>query len=139
MPILSRARRKKWSKKKKKSAKKRSCAKPRSPRRWNGSRARRSAAAWKRLAEKARAFLAIAPQSVGRFDDADARSGDDFDRAGTRKKREWRLVERNTILCAGDAQRLAQPAGPGAKQPRIGRAPPPAHDGEPRGGLQRPN
>src|SRR4029077_10953346 len=81
-----------------------------------------------RLAEKARAFQAIAPGLFDRLSDADARSGDNLHLVGARKECERRLVEGQAVMGVGYPQRLADPAGAGAQQPRIGNTAPPPHD-----------
>ena len=58
---------------------------------------------------------------IGRLGDADARTDGDRDICGAGEKLERRLVERETVMRAGDAERLAQPAGTGAQQPLVGR------------------
>src|SRR5580700_5468314 len=91
------------------------------------------------LTEKARAFQAIAPGRFDRLGDADARSGDNFHLVRAREERERRLVEGQAVLGVGDPQRLADPAGAGAKQPLVGDAAPPPHDRQPHGRLDGPD
>src|ERR1700685_1275598 len=83
---------------------------------------------FERLAEKARAFQAIAPGRFDRLGDADARSDDNLLLVRAREERERRFVEGQAVLGVGDPQRLADPARAGAKQPLIGHAAPSAHD-----------
>src|ERR1700756_5400930 len=83
---------------------------------------------FERLAEKARAFQAVAPRFFDRLGDADARSGDNLHLALAGKERERRRVDGQAVLGVGDPQRLADPAGAGAKQPHVGDAAPAVHD-----------
>ena len=48
-----------------------------------------------------------------------------------REKLERRLVEREPVMLAGDAERLAQPARARAQQPLVGDAAAAAHGGRP--------
>src|ERR1700687_3156821 len=75
---------------------------------------------FERLAEKPRAFQAVAPRLFDRLGDADARAGDDLHLVRAGKERERRRVEGQAVLGVGDPQRLADPARPGAKQPLVG-------------------
>ena len=83
-----------------------------------------------RLAEEARAFEAVAPGMIHRLGDADARSDGDLDVVRARKELERRLVERESVVLVGDAERLAQPSRARAQQPLVGDAAPAAHGGE---------
>src|SRR5580700_2113709 len=100
---------------------------------------RRSGLPRKRLTEKPRTLLAVAPRQIDRLGDADARSGHDLDCALAREEFEGRDVERQTTVLADDTQRFTEPAGAGAQQPLVVKAAPPAHRGEPGGGLDRPD
>src|ERR1700692_1411319 len=81
-----------------------------------------------RLTEKARAFQAIAPRFFDRLGETDARSGDNLHFALARKERERRRIEGKAVMGVGEPQRLADPAGAGAKQPHVGNAAPAPHD-----------
>ena len=73
----------------------------------------------KRLAQIARAFHPETPRQVGSFGDPNPHAFDDFRFFRTRPQFEGRLVERQAILRARDAERLAQPARAGAKKPLV--------------------
>src|ERR1700693_3459926 len=94
---------------------------------------------FERVAEKARAFQAVAPRLFDRLGDADTRSGDNLHLVRAREKREGRFVEGPAVLGVGYPQRLANPAGAGAKQPHVGKAAPAPHDREPYGRLDGPD
>src|SRR5579862_8619980 len=83
---------------------------------------------FERLAEKARAFEAVAPRLLDRLGETDAGAGDNLDFARPREQRKGWLVEGQAVVRPGYPQRLADPAGAGAKQPLIGNAAPAAHD-----------
>src|SRR5580693_9595734 len=94
---------------------------------------------FERLTEKARTFQAVAPRLFDRLGDADARSGDNLHLALTRKERERRRVKRQAVLGVGYPQRLANPAGAGAKQPHVGDAAPAPHGRQPYRRLEGPD
>src|SRR5580658_10341726 len=91
------------------------------------------------LTEKARAFQAIAPGFFDRLGDADARSDDDLHLVRARKQCERRLVEGQAVMGVGYPQRLADPAGSGAKQALVGDAAPAPHGRKPYGRLDGPD
>src|ERR1700693_1790068 len=74
---------------------------------------------FERVAEKARAFQAVAPRLFDRLGDADARSSDNLHLVLAREELERRLVEGQAVLGVGYPQRLADPAGARAKQPYV--------------------
>ena len=72
-----------------------------------------------RPAEPARARLGVAPRLLDRDADPDPRSGDDLRTLVGSAELERRLCEREAVVLAGHAERLAEPARSGGEQPRV--------------------
>src|SRR6185437_13147473 len=74
---------------------------------------------YKRLTPKPRALEAVAPRLRHRLGDADAGAGNDLLIAAAGEDRERRRGQGEPVMGAGHAERFADPAWPGAQQPRV--------------------
>ncbi len=83
----------------------------------------------KRLAQKPRSLPSVAPGPVNRLGDADARSRHDVDFTWARAQFKRGLVERQSVMNLGDAERFAEPAGPRTEQPFLKYSTPSLHRG----------
>src|SRR5215213_9314924 len=66
----------------------------------------------KRLAQKLRSLDPISPRQLDRLGNSDPHAGDDLGFAEPRMQGEWRRIQRQRIMFDGDAERLAELAGP---------------------------
>src|SRR5712692_8139384 len=90
-----------------------------------------------RLTQKSRALETVAPGMIHRLSDADARTDGDRDVLRAGKEREWRLVQCQSIVRVGDAERLAQASRTRAKESLVGDTAAAAHRGETKRGRER--
>src|SRR5215213_4691145 len=91
----------------------------------------------KRLAQKPRSLQPISPRQFNRFCNSDPQTGGDLGFAEPRMQREWRLIQRQRIVFDGDAERLAELAGPGTQRALLLQAAAAAHRRQTVGRLQR--
>src|SRR5215213_1889929 len=91
----------------------------------------------KRLAQKPRSLQPISPRQFNRFCNSDPQTGGDLGFAEPRMQGEWRRIERQRIMFDGDAERLAELAGPGTQRTLLLQAAAAAHRRQAVGRLQR--
>src|SRR2546423_13222892 len=98
---------------------------------WTRRRLGRSRPRRHRPAQVARPGDPEAPGELGRARDPDARAAEDLRPRFALAQLERRLVERELVVVACHAERLAEPSRAGREQPRPGEARPGAHRAAP--------
>src|SRR5438874_2972588 len=85
----------------------------------------------------ARAAERVAPRQVGGAGDPDSLPAGELRRSGARLEPEGRLVQRQAVVLAGNAERLAEPARARAEETLVLEPPPAAHRLQAVGRLER--